>query len=101
LSAGGAFLRRDSEDEIFENIDSSINSPKERVEEWIPTLTFRQRVVAGSVLGAIFMIISLVFWEVSFEAALIVALVFFVLSIILGEKFVKFIAFVAQYFGFT
>jgi hypothetical protein len=85
------------DEEWEENLDSTIYVSKEDKEVWIPT--FKQRAIAGFVIAIFYMLITLLFWEVSIKAALVGASLFFVLTILLGERFVKFLAFIVEHFG--
>jgi hypothetical protein len=91
----GLILSSNDDREWEEDIDSTIYVPAEDEEEWIPT--FKQRSIAGFVIGLLFILGSLIFREVSFAVALTGASILIVLTILLGEKFVKFLTFIFQY----
>ena len=96
MSPGGKVLFRDDE-EWEEDLDSSIFVPKDDEEVWIPT--FKQRTIAGFAIAILYLFVALLFWEASISASLIGGSVFFILTILFGERFVKFLCFILRYFG--
>ena len=91
-------MKKEEDNDWEEDVDSTIYIPKEELpEEWIPT--YKQRAIAGLVIAAIYILIALPFWEISLKAATVGAILSFSLTMLLGEKFVKFICFIVELFG--